>query len=88
MSKVIVKKDKPKKNDGGPKPFGVDLDPKKDLVHITNDDGSTEAFYKGTKMVYDDYISELESRTDRNKKGKAVDSASIGLFSGWRESKS
>ena len=72
-----------KKNDGGHKPFGVDLDPKKNLVHNTNEDGSTVAYYKGSKMQYDDYISELESRVDKNSNGKDFASRSIVLFGGF-----
>ena len=87
-NKVIVKKDKPKINDGGHSPFGVDLDPDKNLCHVTNkEDGSYEAYYKGDKIKYDDYLSELESRVDRNSKGKSVSSRSIGTFSGWGKGK-
>jgi hypothetical protein len=86
--KVIVKKDQPKINDGGHKPFGVDLDPNNDLCHVTNkEDGSCKAYYKGSKMKYDDYISELENRVDRNSKGKSITTQSIGTFSGWGEGK-
>ena len=38
-------------------------------------------------MKYDDYLSELESRVERNSKGKSVDTRSIGTFSGWGEGK-
>ncbi len=72
-----------KQNDGGHKPFGVNLDPKEDLVHNTNEDGSTVAYYKGSKMKYDDYVSELENRVDKNTKGKDFTSRSIGLFGGF-----
>tara|TARA_B100000424_G_C22877422_1_gene467140 strand:- start:688 stop:945 length:258 start_codon:yes stop_codon:yes gene_type:complete len=71
-----------KPNDGGHKSFGVDIDPNKDLVHNTQKDGSCKAYYKGSKMKYDDYLSELESRYDKNSKGKDFKSRSIGLFSG------
>ena len=82
---MIISKIKP--NDGGHKPFGVNIDPKKDLVHNTNEDGSTVAYYKGSKMQYDDYISELESRVDKNSNGKDFASRSIGLFGGYGKGK-
>ena len=72
-----------KSNDGGHTPFGVNLDPKKDLVHNTNEDGSAVAYYKGSKMQYDDYISELELRVNKNSNGKDFASRSIGLFGGF-----
>ena len=77
---------KPKKaNDGGHAPFGVDIDPKKDLIHNTNEDGSCNAYYKGSKMKYDDYLSELEHRFHTKDQGKDFSSRSIGLFGGWGE---
>lgn len=81
-SNLHIKKDKPKINDGGHKPFGVDIDPEKNLCHTTEPDGSQSTFYKGTKMSYDDYVSELEHRFDRKSKGKNANK-SIGLFGGW-----
>tara|TARA_Y100001938_G_scaffold151183_1_gene247042 strand:+ start:13918 stop:14187 length:270 start_codon:yes stop_codon:yes gene_type:complete len=83
MAEINVKKDKVKVNDGGHKPFGVDLDPDKNLTHITNPDGSTEAYYKDSKMDYNDYIDELQTRTERNAKGKDFTSRAIGYFSGF-----
>ena len=85
MSKIFVKKDKPKINDGGHKPFGADLDPDKNLCHVTQEDGSQKTYYKGSKMKYDDYLSELETRVVKNSKGKDFTSTSIGAFSGWGE---
>ena len=87
QNNIIVKKDKPKKNDGGHKPFGVNIDPNKDLCHITNEDGSQDTYYKNSKMEYDDYVSELELRFDKKSKGKSISSGSIGLFGGWGEGK-
>ena len=78
---MVVELPKIKKNDGGHTPFGVDIDPNKDLVHNTHEDGSYDAYYKGSKMDYGDYISEIESRFHRKKKGKSF-SSSIGTFSG------
>ena len=71
-----------KKNDGGHKAFGIDIDPNKNLVHNTQKDGSCNAYYKGSKMKYDDYLTELETRYDKNSKGKDFTSNSIGLFKG------
>ena len=76
-----------KKNDGGHTPFGVDMDPKKDLVHNTNEDGSCTAYYKKSKMQYDDYISELENRFHKKDQGKDFASRSIGLFGGFGKGK-
>ena len=83
ISMLGVQISKIKKNDGGHKPFGGDLDPKKNLVHNTNEDGSTVAYYKGSKMKYDDYVSELENRVERNQKGKSITTQSIGTYSGF-----
>lgn len=77
-----IKLPKIKANDGGHKSFGVDVDPNKDLIHNTQEDGSCNAYYKGSKMKYDDYLSELESRYDKNSKGKDFTSRSIGIFGG------
>ena len=80
--KVHVKKDQKKVNDGGHKPFGVDLDPQENLCHVTNPDGSWDTFYKGSKMDRMDYIDELEDRTMKNAEGKDFASKGIGLFGG------
>ena len=76
-----------KPNDGGHTPFGVDIDPKKDLVHNTNPDGSTIAYFKGSKMKYGDYINELEHRFHTKKQGKDFASRSLGLFGGFGKGK-
>ncbi len=80
-SNIQIKKDRPKVNDGGHKPFGVDIDPDKDLCHTTNPDGSQEVTYKGTNMEMDDYITSIEERFDKRSKGKGF--TSIGTFSGF-----
>ena len=72
-----------KPNDGGHTPFGVDMDPKKDLVHNTNEDGSYDAYYRGSKMRYGDYINELENRFHVKDQGKDYTARSIGLFGGF-----
>ena len=81
MSKIFIKKDKPKINDGGHKPFGVDLDPQKELCHVTKPDKDANAYYKGQKIRYNDYLGELKTRYDRKVKGKSPNS--VGLFGGW-----
>ena len=83
MSKIFVKKDKAKINDGGHNAFGVDVDPNKTLKHCTNPDCSYDAYYKDQKINYDDYISELEGRYHRKAKGKSVETISVGFFSGF-----
>jgi len=76
MSKINIKK--PLVNDGGHNAFGVDVDPKKELTHVTNKDGTQSTYYKGTKMKYDDYVTCLEERYhDKNK------IRSMGSFSGF-----
>ena len=70
-----------KKNDGGHKPLGIDLDPEKQLVHNTHTDGSYSTYYKGSKMKYDDYLGELESRCYKNSSGNSIGN-SIGMFGG------
>ena len=80
---IHIKKDKPKVNDGGHKPFGVDLDPSKTLKHVTNPDGSYEAYYKESKMDFNDYIDEMQDRCEKNHEGRDFTSKSIGTFSGF-----
>ena len=72
-----------KPNDGGHKPFGIDIDPNKDLIHNTNEDGSSDAYYKKSKMRYGDYINELEHRFHKKEQNKDFSSGSIGLFGGF-----
>ena len=81
MAEIIVKKDKPKINDGGHNAFGVDVDPNKSLKHCTNPDGSSDTYYKDQKINYDDYVSELEGRYHKNTQNKSLDN--IGLFGGF-----
>ena len=82
-TKIHIKKDKPNINDGGHKPFGVDIDPNKNLKHITNPDGSYDAYYKDSKMDFNDYIDEMQDRCEKNKAGKDFTSRGIGLFGGF-----
>ena len=80
-SKIHIKKDKPKINDGGHKPFGIDLDPEKELCHVTKPDKDADVYVKNDKVKYNDYISELRTRYNRVRKGKSPNS--VGLFSGF-----
>ena len=65
------------------KEFGIDLDPSKNL-HLSEDkDKGQQAFYKGNKMAYIDYIAEVGSRVESNKKGKGI--TTIGSFAGFGE---
>ena len=43
---IIVKKDKKLINDGGHKPFGLNLDPDKELCHITTPDKDVKGAFK------------------------------------------
>tara|TARA_R110002012_G_scaffold286879_4_gene478813 strand:+ start:3769 stop:4035 length:267 start_codon:yes stop_codon:yes gene_type:complete len=62
------------------KTFGCQLDPDKKLKLVENKDKGQQAYYKGKKMKYMDYVQEVSDRIERNKKGKGVDN--IGIFSG------
>ena len=80
MSDIHIKKDKKLKNIGGHKPFGIDLDPKKDLCLVEDKERGQKAYYKGQPIKYMDYWDELCTRGEKNKKGKSVDN--VGLFVG------
>ena len=70
------------------KPFGVDLDPNKDLTHTTLPDGDVKVTHKGEQIRYMDYIDVMEERATRKGEGKKAVKSSMGLFSGWRPDKS
>ena len=70
------------------KPFGVDLDPNKDLTHTAQPDGDVKVTHKGEKIKYMDYIDIMEERATRKGEGKKPVKSSMGLFSGWRPDKS
>ena len=82
MSKNIIRKSKPKKDIGNlnNKEFGCELDPSNNLCLAEDRDKGQQAYYKGSKMKYMDYMQEVSDRIDRNKKGKGADN--IGLFGG------
>ena len=63
------------------KKFGVNLDPKNDLCLSQSGDRGQEAFYKGTKMKYLDYINEVGHRINQGKKGKGT--TNFGSFAGF-----
>ena len=62
------------------KEFGVHLDPDKKLKLVKDKDKGQQAYYKGKKMKYMDYMQEVSDRIERNKKGKGFDN--IGIFGG------
>ena len=61
--------------------FKVELDPKKELKLVEDKDKGQQAYYKGNKINYLDYIGEVGNRIERNKKGKGVDK--VGTFAGF-----
>ena len=63
------------------KEFGVELDPKNDLILEEDDNKGQQAYYKGSKMKYLDYMGEVSDRIVRNKKGKGANN--VGMFSGF-----
>lgn len=80
--KNIIKKSKPKKDIGNlnNKEFGCNLDPDNNLCLVEDKDKGQQAYYKGSKMKYMDYMQEVANRVDRNKKGKGVEN--FGFFGG------
>ena len=82
MNKNIIKKDKPKKDIGNlnNKVFGCELDPTNKLSLVEDKDKGQQAYYKGKKIKYIDYIQEVGDRVKRNKEGRGADN--LGLFKG------
>ena len=78
-NKNIIKKSIPKKDIGNlnNKEFGCELDPNKKLCLTEDKDKGQQAYYKGSKMKYEDVIDELEERVSYN------GSKSIGSFAGF-----
>ena len=62
------------------KQFGCQLDPDNKLKLVNDKDKGQQAYYKGKKMKYMDYMQEVSNRISRNKKGKGADN--IGIFGG------
>ena len=63
------------------KEFGVELDPNNDMKLVNDDNKGQQAYYKGNKMAYMDYIAEVGSRVESNKKGKGIEN--LGSFAGF-----
>jgi len=82
MTQNIIKKSKPKKDIGNlnNKKFGCELDPTNKLCLSKDKDKGQQAYYKGSKMKYLDYMQEVSDRIDRRKKGKGSDN--LGFFGG------
>ena len=81
-NKNIIKKSQPKKDIGNlnNKEFNVELDPNNNLCLAEDKDKGQQAYYKGSKMKYMDYMQEVTDRVSRNKKGKGAEN--LGFFSG------
>ena len=62
------------------KEFGCELDPDKKLKLVRDDNKGQQAYYKGKKMNYMDYYSELDDRIRKKKQGKSI--TNMGMFSG------
>tara|TARA_Y100000401_G_C8271839_1_gene198736 strand:- start:408 stop:707 length:300 start_codon:yes stop_codon:yes gene_type:complete len=62
------------------KDFGVELDPTNNLKLVEDDKKGQQAYYKGSKMAYSDYICEVGNRISKGKQGKGTDN--IGMFAG------
>ena len=80
MPDIHIKKDKERKNIGGHKHFGIDLDPNDDLCLAKDQERGQKAYYKGKPMRYMDYWDEICTRGENNKKGKSVGSQSFSGF--------
>ena len=73
----------PKKKDIGNlnnKVFGCELDPENKLELHEDKEKGQQAYYKGQKIKYMDYIQEVGNRVKRNKEGRGADN--IGIFQG------
>ena len=62
------------------KDFGIELDPSNSLKLVEDKDKGQQAYYKGKKMKYMDYMQEVSDRVVRNKNGKGADN--LGMFAG------
>ena len=61
----------------------MDFDPNNDMELKPQIDGDVKVRYRNGKMTYDEYIDEMETRTNRHKEGKSLTSSTLGLFSGF-----
>ena len=57
-----------------------ELDPTNKLSLCKDDKKGQQAYYKGKKMKYLDYMQEVTDRIDRKKKGRCADN--LGFFQG------
>ena len=62
------------------KEFKCELDPTNKLKLVEDKDKGQQAYYKGQKIKYMDYIQEVGNRVRRNKEKKGADN--IGIFGG------
>lgn len=62
------------------KDFGIELDPSNNLKLVKDDNKGQQAYYKGKKIKYMDYMQEVSDRVIRNKNGKGADN--LGMFAG------
>ena len=62
------------------KEFKCELDPTNKLKLVEDKDKGQQAYYKGQKIKYMDYIQEVGDRVRRNKENKGADN--IGIFGG------
>ena len=65
------------------KEFGVELDPQNNLKLVEDEKKGQQAYYKGSKMSYLDYMGEVGDRINKGKQGKGSDN--IGTFAGFGE---
>jgi|TARA_R100000458_G_scaffold8489_1_gene6696 hypothetical protein len=81
--KNIIRKSQPKKDIGNlnNKEFGVELDPNNNLCLAEDAEKGQQAYYKGSKMDYLDYIGEVGHRINQGKKGKGT--SNLGTFAGF-----
>ena len=62
------------------KDFGIELDPSNNLKLVKDESKGQQAYYKGKKIKYMDYMQEVSDRVIRNKNGKGADN--LGMFAG------
>ena len=59
--------------------LGKNFDPEGDFKHEITPEGDMNAEYKGSKVSYDDYLSEMEDRATNGVSKRK----SLGLFGGF-----
>ena len=62
------------------KDFGIELDASNNLKLVKDENKGQQAYYKGKKIKYMDYMQEVSDRVIRNKNGKGADN--LGMFAG------